>query len=65
MTAHNANNDFILLKIVVYDREAVPDIPLQMLLRGANAVGYTSCEFQIYLILFYKYRCAYAIILTY
>jgi len=23
-------------------REAVPDIPLQMLLRGANAVGYTS-----------------------
>ncbi len=25
-------------------REAVPDIPLQMLLRGANAVGYTSCE---------------------
>jgi len=26
-------------------REAVPDIPLQMLLRGANAVGYTSCKF--------------------
>ena len=25
-------------------REAVPDIPLQMLLRGANAVGYTSCK---------------------
>jgi pyruvate carboxylase len=25
-------------------REVVPDIPLQMLLRGANAVGYTSCE---------------------
>ena len=23
-------------------REAVPDIPFQMLLRGANAVGYTS-----------------------
>ncbi len=28
-------------------REAVPDIPLQMLLRGANAVGYTSCEFSL------------------
>jgi pyruvate carboxylase len=26
-------------------REAVPDIPLQMLLRGANAVGYTSCKY--------------------
>lgn len=25
-------------------REAIPDIPLQMLLRGANAVGYTSCK---------------------
>lgn len=25
-------------------REAVPDIPLQMLFRGANAVGYTSCK---------------------
>ena len=23
-------------------REAVPDVPFQMLLRGANAVGYTS-----------------------
>lgn len=23
-------------------REAVPDIPFQMLLRGANAVGYTT-----------------------
>mmetsp|Transcript_6251 Transcript_6251/g.11822 ORF Transcript_6251/g.11822 Transcript_6251/m.11822 type:complete len:90 (-) Transcript_6251:1722-1991(-) len=23
-------------------RDAIPDIPLQMLLRGANAVGYTS-----------------------
>ena len=23
-------------------REAVPDVPTQMLLRGANAVGYTS-----------------------
>jgi len=28
-------------------REAVPDIPLQMLLRGANAVGYTSCKFAL------------------
>jgi len=27
---------------LAYLREAVPDIPLQMLLRGANAVGYTS-----------------------
>ena len=26
-------------------RETVPDIPLQMLLRGANAVGYTSCKY--------------------
>ena len=25
-------------------REAVPDIPFQMLLRGANAVGYTRYE---------------------
>mmetsp|Transcript_6250 Transcript_6250/g.11816 ORF Transcript_6250/g.11816 Transcript_6250/m.11816 type:complete len:86 (-) Transcript_6250:1826-2083(-) len=25
-------------------RDAIPDIPLQMLLRGANAVGYTSCK---------------------
>ena len=31
-------------------REAVPDIPLQMLLRGANAVGYTSCKFCIYIL---------------
>ena len=29
-------------------RQAVPDIPLQMLLRGANAVGYTSCEYSLY-----------------
>ena len=27
---------------LAYLREAVPDIPFQMLLRGANAVGYTS-----------------------
>ncbi len=30
-------------------REAVPDIPLQMLLRGANAVGYTSCKFFVFI----------------
>lgn len=31
--------------VIYLNRQAVPDIPLQMLLRGANAVGYTSCEF--------------------